>query len=229
VGAVSSSRLVKDDVEELFDYATLRRGDEATMFVVTVARPLIVLGSSQARDVLDSDRLGDTPLRRRKGGGGLVLLRPDDLWIDWWIPHDDDRWSHDLHVSSAMAGGWWAEALRKVTSEPVSVYEGPLEGDLEFRVVCFAGRGPGEVFVADRKAVGLTQWRVREGVLLSTVVHAQPTSDVLAYLAHVPEGLSDALNHQVLSSLNLERPDELVDDLASKSRPSRRQSLLLSI
>jgi hypothetical protein len=111
----------------------------------------------------------------------------------------------------------------------VSVYEGPLEGDLEFRVVCFAGRGPGEVFVADRKAVGLTQWRVREGVLLSTVVHAQPTSDVLAYLAHVPEGLSDALNHQVLSSLNLERPDELVDDLASKSRPSRRQSLLLSI
>jgi len=219
---------VKDDVEELYDYETLRREGEATMFVVHVTRPTLVLGSSQPRDVLDDDRLGDTPLRRRRGGGGLVLLRPDDLWIDWWIPQDDVRWSNDVHVSSAMAGGWWAEILRTLTSETVSVYDGPLDGDLEFRVVCFAGRGPGEVFVAERKAVGLTQWRVREGVFLSTVLHAHPTSDVLAYLAHVPEGLSDALDHRILSSLKLANLEEITDHLASSSGPWRLQNLLLT-
>jgi len=219
---------VKDDVEELYDYETLRREAEATMFVVHVSRPTLVLGSSQARDVLDDDRLGDTPLRRRRGGGGLVLLRPDDLWIDWWIPQDDIRWSNDVHISSVMAGRWWAETLRTLTSEPVSVYEGPLDGDPAFRAVCFAGRGPGEVFVAERKAVGLTQWRVRQGVLLSTVLHAHPTSDVLAYLNHVPEGLGDALDHRILSSFTLANPEEITGHLASNSGPWRLRALLLA-
>ena len=81
------------------------------------------------------------------------------------------------------------------------MHERGLEGDQAYRVVCFAGRGPGEVFVDERKTVGLTQWRVREGVFLSTVLHAEATSDVLDYLAVVPEGLSDALDHQALASL----------------------------
>ncbi|HEY5267242.1 MAG TPA: hypothetical protein VIJ40_10545 [Acidimicrobiales bacterium] len=217
-----------DEIEELYDYDVLRRELVATMFVVHVTRPTLVLGSSQSQDVINLDALGDTPLRRRKGGGGLVLLRPDDLWIDWWIPQDDPRWSHDVHVSSMTAGRWWAEALASFTSEPVSVYGGSLEGDLEFRVVCFAGRGPGEVFVSERKAVGLTQWRVREGVFLSTVLHAQATSDVLPFLAHVPPGLSDALDHQILSALSLEDPEDLIEILASNSGPWRLRPLLLT-
>lgn len=219
---------MKDDVEELYDYETLRREAEATMFVVHVSQPTLVLGSSQSRDLLDNDRLGDTPLRRRRGGGGLVLVRPDDLWIDWWIPQDDIRWSNDVHVSSTTAGGWWAATLRTLTSEAVSVYDGPLDGDLEFRFVCFAGRGPGEVFVAQRKAVGLTQWRVRQGVFLSTILHAHPTSDVLDYLTRVPEGLSDALDHRTLSSLTLANPGEIISHLASSSGPWRLRKLSLT-
>ena len=40
-------------------------------------------------------------------------------------------------------------------------------GDL----VCFAGRGPGEVFHGDRKVVGLSQWRAREGALFSSCAY----------------------------------------------------------
>jgi lipoate---protein ligase len=43
---------------------------------------------------------------------------------------------------------------------------GPF-GDL----VCFAGRGPGEVFQRGRKVVGLSQWRSREGALFSSCAY----------------------------------------------------------
>jgi hypothetical protein len=103
--------------------------------------------------------------------------------------------------------------LREFTSGTVTVHERGLEGEDRFRVVCFAGRGPGEVFVDDRKTVGLTQWRVREGVFLSTVLHAEATSDVIDYLAVVPEGLRDELDHEVLSSLEHADAHDVIEGL----------------
>lgn len=207
------------EVDDLYDYSVLRRVEEAAMFVARASNPTLVLGGSQSPDVVDVTKLGSTSLRRRRGGGGLVLLRPDDLWIDWWIPQDDARWSRDVHVSSIQAGTWWASALRDVTTGTVTVHERGLEGEPAFRVVCFAGRGPGEVFVDDRKTVGVTQWRVREGVFLSTVLHAEATSDVIEYLAVVPEGLGDALDHQALSSFKQAGANDLVERLRLISGP----------
>jgi lipoate-protein ligase A len=212
---------VNEALEELIDYSSLRGEEEATMITAHVTRATLVLGANQSPSVLDVSKLGATSLRRRRGGGGLVLLRPNDLWIDWWIPANDPRWSSDVHVSSIRAGEWWAGVLRHYTSETVSVHAGALEGNPAFRMVCFAGRGPGEVFVGRRKAVGLTQWRVREGVLLSTVLHLQPTNDVVEYLASVPEGLSDALDHQGLDSLHLSAPQEMLARLRLASSPWR--------
>jgi lipoate-protein ligase A len=199
------------DLDELYDYRDLRSLSEPTMIVARVARATLVLGSAQARDVVDSTTLGATSLRRRRGGGGLVLLRPGDLWVDWWIPRGDERWDPDVHVSSIRAGTWWAEALAPVASEPLVVHRGALEGPAAFRVVCFAGRGPGEVFVGERKIVGVTQWRVREGVFLSSVLHVGATVDVVGYLRHVPDGLADVLEDETLSSL-------VVDDEAMLTR-----------
>jgi lipoate-protein ligase A len=207
------------DVGDLYDYNALRQVEEPTMFVAHASQPTLVLGGSQSPDVLDGTKLGSTLLRRRRGGGGLVLLKPDDVWIDWWIPPVDPRWSKDVHVSSIRAGAWWASVMRTFTSDTVTVHERGLEGESAFRVVCFAGRGPGEVFVDGRKTVGLTQWRVREGVFLSTVLHAEATSDVLDYLAVVPEGLSDALDHRVLSSFEHTDTSALVDSLRLASGP----------
>jgi lipoate-protein ligase A len=198
------------------------------MFMAHVERPTLVLGGSQSVDVVNAASLAQAVLRRRRGGGGLVLLRPNDQWVDWWIPAGDPRWARDVHASSIQVGRWWAETLREMTDAVVTVHEGSLEGDPRFRLVCFAGRGPGEVFVNDRKAVGLTQWRVREGVFLSTVLHAEPTSDVLDYLAEVPSGLAEALDHEALSSLHLSDNAALVDRLTEVSGSWERRLFSLT-
>jgi len=214
--------------EDLYNYDELRQLDVATVFVARVTRATLVLGGNQSADVVDISRDPTITLHRRRGGGGLVLLRPEDLWIDWWIPQGDPRWSHDVRVSSVQVGGWWADALRAHTRGDVRVHQESLEGPVAFRVVCFAGRGPGEVFVDERKTVGLTQWRVREGVFVSTVLHAGPTTDVLDYLREVPPGLAQALDHQTLASLTLGDRDRFLTEVLELSGPWDLRHFLLA-
>jgi lipoate-protein ligase A len=204
-------------VADLYDYEALRHL-EATMFVVELDRPTLVLGAHQSIDVLDRSRVGDRPVRRRRGGGGLVYLQPGDLWVDWWLPASDARWLSDVHASSILVGHWWSGVLARRVAGEVSVHAGSLEGDPAHRLVCFAGRGPGEVFVDGRKAVGLTQWRVREGIFVSTVVHSTPSNDVISLLSSAPEGLASALDHHVLAGLSGDR-DGLIDGLVQSSGP----------
>ncbi len=177
---------MKGEVEELYDYDALRALPEATMFVVRPSAPTVVLGGSQSLEVLSP--VGPTSgLRRRRGGGGLVLLQPEDVWIDWWIPSSDERWSADVHVMSRRVGGWWGD---------------------------------------DRKVVGVTQWRVREGVFVSTVLHAHSSAPLLRMLRDVPEGLGEALNHHVVTSLGLDA-EELTTALIERCEPIAVRHLFL--
>ncbi len=208
-------------VENLYDYDAVRQLRDATMFVAKVDSATLVLGSSQPIDVLELDRLDSIVLRRRRGGGGLVLLRPGDLWIDWWIPQGDERWSNDVHVSSIRSGKWWQSALNLFVNGAARVHNGSLEGDPALRVVCFAGRGPGEVFVDARKAVGLTQWRVREGIFVSTVIHGSPSNEIVDLLREPPPGILEALDHHVLLTLGVGEPEDLLQALIKVSGPWR--------
>jgi lipoate-protein ligase A len=190
-------------VADLYDYGELRRSGVPTATVVHPRGSALVLGSSQSEDVLDPARC-EMPHRRRRGGGGVVLVSPGDLWIDWWIPADDERWRSDARASSQLVGQWWASALAPRVAGPLSVHHGGLEGDANHRVVCFAGRGPGEVFASGRKVVGVTQWRVREGVFLSSMIPARDSREVLSCLVDVPAGLAGALDHHTVASLALD-------------------------
>jgi lipoate-protein ligase A len=227
VGAVPAPGFV-NEIRDLYDYNHIRGLKVPTMWVAHVERPTLVLGGSQSADVINPSSLASADLRRRRGGGGLVLLRPRDIWVDWWIPADDLRWAYDVHVSSNAVGSWWAEALGELVDGEVSVHRGPLSGDPAFRQVCFAGQGPGEVFVDGAKAVGLTQWRVREGVFLSTVLLRDTPRDVLAYLSTVPLGLADALDHDALASLHIDDVPALIERLHELSEPSARRDILLT-
>lgn len=215
------------ELEELYDYNVLRRVEEPTMFVVRLEKPTLVLGSSQSTDLLDVEKITDFEIRRRRGGGGIVLLQPDDIWIDWWIPVGDERWSPDVHVSSIAAGTWWKEALEAQLTKSVSIHEGALEGDLEHRVVCFAGKGPGELFIDGKKTVGVTQWRVREGIFLSSVIHAKDSSEVVSVLRETPLGLAQSIEHHTTGSIGLEDPEVLISDLARISGPWLVRQLFL--
>lgn len=213
-----------DDVEELYDYDALRQLSEPTMLVVRVATPVVVLGSTQPREALIDD-LGDVGLRRRRGGGGAVLLRPDDVWVDWWIPSSDPRWSVDILSSSFLVGGWWEYALR---SSGVSgdMHRDRVVDDPRFRVACFSGRGPGEIFVDDRKAVGLTQWRVREGAFVSTVLPEHDSTALVGLLRDPDPALRTELTHHGLASLDLDA-DVVTFFLRSASEPAAVRELYL--
>jgi lipoate-protein ligase A len=220
---------VNEAVTELHDYDELRAELSPLMLVVQVPRPVLVLGSSQSLDILDMDRLGATPLRRRRGGGGLVLLQPGDLWVDWWIPATDQRWTGDVHVGSQTAGSWWEAALGPLVQGEISIHGGAIEGDPAYRLVCFAGAGPGELFVDGRKAVGVTQWRVREGMFLSSALLVHGSAAIPSYLRHVPQGLEAELNHHTTASLGVLDTSALIESLRVVSAPSTYRSIELSI
>lgn len=228
MGAVPAARVVSGEIEELYDYEVLRQLTDATMFVVHPSAPLLVLGGNQSADVL-SPRGQDWPLRRRRGGGGVVALAPDDLWIDFWIPRDDPRWRGDVRVASMLTGDWWAGALNDCGISRTHVHDGGVEGDANLRVACFAGRGPGEVFVDDVKAVGVTQWRVREGMFLSTVLRASDSVALVELLASPAAELESSLRHHHTASLGLDNPEGLVTDLRDRSGPWRFRRLGLLI
>lgn len=141
---------------------------ERRLVVCRPSTPALVLGSVQAEADFDREVLTARGLEvvRRRSGGGAVLVRPDNLlWTEVVLPASDPLWEADVGRSFLWLGRAWAEALRLCGIERAGVYEGPLIHSRWSRRICFAGLGPGEVTVAGRKVVGLSQRRTREGAV----------------------------------------------------------------
>lgn len=141
-----------------------------------VVRPTLVLGSTQPAELVDAAALHALgfELSRRRGGGGAVTLAPgEQLWLDAWIPRDDPLWTVDVSTSAEWCGAWWTRALAGVGQMGLEVHRGRAEPGEFGDLVCFAGRGPGEVLQGGRKVVGLSQWRAREGALFSTCAYVR--------------------------------------------------------
>jgi lipoate-protein ligase A len=166
-----------------------------------VGHPTLVLGSTQPADLVSLDALRErsVELVRRRGGGGAVYLEPGTfLWVDAWIPRDDMLWEHDVSAAAEWVGRWWIEALAGGGSrDALSVHTGRSVPGALGDLVCFAGRGPGEVFLDDRKVVGLSQWRSREGALFSSCAYLrwdpEPLLDLLSFDAAARSELAGAL------------------------------------
>ncbi len=121
----------------------------------------LVLGSGQRPDVVDvaAARRRNLPVLRRRSGGGAVLVRPGELlWVDVLVPRSDPLWHPDVGRAFEWLGKAWQRALAAcgVAGE---VHAGPYEPGPWGSLVCFAGRGPGELIVEGAKVLGLSQRR----------------------------------------------------------------------
>jgi lipoate---protein ligase len=145
--------------------------------VVEVTEPALVLGSTQPA----VEERG-VPVVRRRSGGGAVLVGPGHvLWVDVLLPADDPLWEDDVGRSFHWLGQAWVDALAVVGRESLW-HHGPMVCTPWCRQVCFAGIGPGEVTVDGRKVVGLAQRRTRAGALFQCAALLQWHPEEMARL-----------------------------------------------
>lgn len=172
--------------------------------VLQIERSAVVLGSTQSMDVVDHERAarrGFDVVRRRSGGGVVVLQRDDHAWIDVTVPRGHSLWHDDVERATWWLGEAWCEALKETHPGGVwSVHREKLVATAPQRVVCFASIGPGEVARMDddgraRKVVGISQRRTKDAARFQCtvfrVVDVALYADVLR--ATPPESLSNAV------------------------------------
>jgi lipoate-protein ligase A len=147
----------------------------------------VVLGSAQPEsDVsLDAARAAGTGVVRRRSGGGAVLVGPGlVVWIDVAVPAEDRLWEADVGRAFWWLGSAWVAALVEAGVRGAEMWVGGLVRSRWSGRVCFAGVGPGEVVMSGRKVVGMSQRRTRRGALFQCAVpvHWDPASllDLLA-------------------------------------------------
>ena len=169
---------------------------ERAIWVHEVDRPALVLGSAQHDDVADQGALAarGVELVRRRSGGGAVLLVPDRvLWVDVLVPVGDALWDADIGRSMHWLGAVWAAAL----GSEARVHRGPTVHGRWSKLVCFAGLGQGEVTIGGRKAVGISQRRTRAGARFQCALYRAFDADLLCALLAPPTPLARELAGEV--------------------------------
>ena len=159
----------------------------------------VVLGSRQPLEVVDVDacrRAGVEPVKRRSGGG-VVLVEPGAMsWFDVVMPATDPRFESvvdDVAASMRWLGRHIAAALAALGAGDAIVHGGSMTGGRWAELVCFAGLGPGELAVDGRKLVGISQRRNRNGSRFQCMVHVRWSPDVLVGLLAEPRPTVDEL------------------------------------
>lgn len=156
------------------------------IWVLEATGPAVVLGSTQPDTVVDAAAAkadGVEVVRRRSGGGAVWVGPGDPIWVDVFVPRDDPLWDDDVGRAFLPIGRAWARALTAAGVPGGRVHEGALESSEHSGLVCFAGRGPGEVLLGDAKVVGLSQRRTRAGARFQCALprrwHEEPLRSLL--------------------------------------------------
>lgn len=158
---------------------------ERLAWVATPPAPSLVLGSAQADD--DADRrvaaaLGIEIARRRSGGGAVLVVPGEMVWIDLIVTRDDVLWDDDVARAMHWVGDAWVAALADLDISG-EVHRGPLVRTAWSAQVCFAGTGPGEVLDAGgAKLVGISQRRTRTWARFQTMAHLRWRPELVAAL-----------------------------------------------
>jgi len=197
VEAVLVNRLVRGDAGALHDRPI---EPVARVEVLEIERPAVVLGSTQSFDVVDVGRAeaAGFSVVRRRSGGGVVILQPDDhVWIDVTVPRGHRLWNDDVERATWWLGDVWCTVLRDVVQDVLNevanaaaagslpgggsplewaVYRDKLVATAPERAVCFASVGPGEVVRCEmnagvnHKVVGISQRRTKDAARFQCTV-----------------------------------------------------------
>jgi lipoate-protein ligase A len=167
-----------------------------------VDRPAVVLGSTQPDATVDQavcEQAGLQVVRRRSGGGAVLLLPDEVIWLDVIIDRSDPRWDDDVGRAMWWIGEAWAQALAELgvgatASNPVEVHRGALVSTPWSRQVCFAGLGPGEVTLDGRKVVGISQRRTRGRARFQCAMYRRWRPEVLVGVLTPPRPHLDELD-----------------------------------
>ncbi|NND74405.1 MAG: hypothetical protein HKN44_05310 [Ilumatobacter sp.] len=155
-----------------------------------VTGPALVLGSTQ-RDETLVDHAACTALGvevvRRRSGGGAVLLVPGAIgWLDVVLPAGAPGWADDVHAPMRWIGAHLAAVFAELLGGhgELTSNAGPMRATPWSTTVCFDGVGPGEVTLDGVKLVGISQRRQRTGARLQcSWYHAYDSNDLTRVLA----------------------------------------------
>jgi lipoate---protein ligase len=171
--------LRRGGVAELHDTDPFAEGgpDAPSVWLCDPTSPAVAIGSRQSPELFDAaacEVRGVVVVRRRSGGGAVLVVPGEVVWIDLVVPSGLSP--DDVRASMVWAGAVWEDALRTLgaSGRGLARHTGGMVDTAWSALVCFAGVGPGEIVVAGRKLVGLSQRRTRRGVRVQGLVHRRP-------------------------------------------------------
>jgi lipoate---protein ligase len=164
-----------------------------------------VLGSTQSpAEIDDHERLvrGWELVKRRSGGGAVVVTPAAQVWLDLFVPRDDPLYEDDVARAAYFVADLWASALVSTAVSQGSVDPIRAFAPTRFsRSVCFSGLGPGEVTAGGNKVVGVSQRRDRSGAWFFTMALLQNVQGALSQLLVVDEEDRLALTSELESKI----------------------------
>jgi lipoate-protein ligase A len=164
------------------------------VWVLDTVHTALVLGSTQSDDLVDLEcaKAWDVDVVHRRSGGGAVLLMPGDpLWVDVVLPAGDPLWDVDVARATWWLGEAWRAALADVGIGGGEVHKGALACGRFGRLVCFATLGAGEVTVDGRKLVGVSQRRTRHAARFQCALYRQWDPAAIARLLRLDDGIAE--------------------------------------
>lgn len=191
-----------------------------------ITAPALVLGSTQTEEIVDREacRRADIEVVRRRSGGGAVLLMPGQVtWVDVIVPRGTTGWADDIHrpmrwlgrhLAAAVADGLAVDGTRETA---VAVHDGGMVTTPWSSTVCFDGLGPGEVLLDGAKLIGISQRRTRGAARLQCCWYTEydpallvsllapslrPPPTELAAVATLPAATAAALPALLLARLS---------------------------
>jgi len=157
----------------------------------TPKQSALVLGSTQDLSVVNSTecrKRGIEIVKRHSGGGAVLLSSETTVWIDVVLPATHELSVSDIGQAPLWLGKLFQQVLIDLGVADLTLHETAMEKTDWSTLICFAGRGPGEVFTSNgHKVVGISQRRTREWVRFQIVVSLAWRPEIFLALLNVPK------------------------------------------